>query len=235
MQNENLYYKSIKIIFMKSTYKFKWLFAVLLFCGVSKSTFSQTLNEFFNNSELHLVYLGIDFTKARLINDPDANSFDIRNKVYPSINSLIINEPKKFDIAAAFHKSNVGSDFTATRARNEKINAEEILSSNTEDFYRLNAEDIAAVVKGLALGGKTGIALLFVMEGMKKMGKSGEASVWVVLLDMKTKKVLMTERFENKASGIGARNYWASAIKATLEDIEKKKYKDWKVQYGSGN
>jgi hypothetical protein len=216
---------------MKRMHKLHWLVTVLLFCGISKSAFSQTLNEFFNNSELHLIYLGIDFTKARLINDPDANTFDMRNKVYPSINSLIVNESKKFDIAAAFHKSNVGSDLTAVREKNEKINAEEIASSNTEDFYRLKEDDISSVVKGLNLSGKTGIGLLFVMEGMKKEGKKGEASMWVVLIDMKTKKVLITERFENKASGIGARNYWASTIKDTLDDIEKKRYKEWKAKY----
>ena len=218
---------------MKIVSKFNRLFIALLFCGVSWSASSQTLNEFFNNSEMHLTYLGIDFTKARLINDPNANSFDVRNKLYTSLNNLVINEPKKFDIAGAFHKSNVGSDLSAVNARTEKINAEEIISANTEDFYRLKEADINSVVKALSLGGKTGIGLLFVMEGMKKQGKNGDASIWVVLIDMKSKKVLMTERFENKATGIGSRNYWASTIKATLADIEKKKYKEWKSKYGS--
>jgi hypothetical protein len=220
---------------MKRFQKLNWLVAVLLFCGISRSAFSQTLNEFFNNSEMHLTYLGVDFSKARLINDPDANSFDVRNKLYPSINNLVINEPKKFDIATAFHKSHVGSDLSAVREKNEKINAEEIPSFNTSDFYRLNEDDISAAVKSLNLSGKTGIGLLFVMEGMKKEGKKGDASMWVTLIDMKTKKVLMAERFENKASGIGSRNYWASTIKATLEDIEKKKYKEWKSKYNSGS
>ena len=218
---------------MKRNYKLNLFFAALLFCGITTSAFSQTLNEFFNNSEMHLTYLGVDFSKARLINDPNANSFDVRNKLYSSINNVVVNEPKKFDISGTFRKTHVGSDLTAVRTRNEKINAEEILSSNTEDFYRLKESDISAVVKGLDLSGKTGVGLLFVMEGMKKQGKSGEASVWVVLLDMKTKKVLMTERFENKASGIGARNYWASTIRATLDDIDRKQYKEWKTKYGS--
>jgi len=220
---------------MKSTSKFNWLFIVLLLSGFSKTAVSQTLNEFFNNSEMKLTYLGVDFTKARLINDADANSFDIRNKVYPAINSLIVGDPKKFDIAGAFHKSHVGSDLSAVNARNEKINAEEILSANTEDFYRLKEGDIASLVRGLNLRDKTGIGLVFVMEGMKKLAKSGEASVWAVLIDMKTKKVLMSERFENKAGGIGDRNYWASTIKKTLEDIEKKRYKEWKAKYGTSS
>jgi hypothetical protein len=217
---------------MKSP-KLSWLFIVLLFCGFSTTAVSQTLKEFFNNSEMKLTYLGIDFTKARMINDPDENSFDVRNKTYPAINRLVVDEPKNFDISGAFHKSNVGSDISAVNARNEKINAEEIMSSNTDDFYRLKEDDIAAIARSLNISGKTGIGLLFVMEGMKKQGKAGSASVWVVLMDLKTKKVLMTERFENKASGFSKRNYWASPIKATLNDIEKKKYKEWKATHGA--
>ncbi|MEP7165070.1 MAG: hypothetical protein ABI741_10255 [Ferruginibacter sp.] len=220
---------------MRRSNKLNCLFTAVLFFGLSLSGHSQSLNEFFNNSELHLTYLGIDFTKARLINDPAANSFDIRNKLYPSVNNVVVNEPKKFDIAAAFHKTHVGSDLSAVNAKNEKINAEEIPSSNTEDFYRLKEADINSVVKGLSISGKTGIGLLFIMEGMKKEGKRGDASIWTVLIDMKTKKVLMSERFENKANGIGSRNYWASTIKATLDDIEKKKYKEWKEKYGTGS
>lgn len=219
---------------MKRLNKPNWLLAILLFFGASSPAFSQSLNEFFNNSELHLTYLGVDFTKARLINDPGANSFDIRNRLYGSINDLIVNEPKKYDIAAAFHKSNIGSNLSAVRAAIGKINAEEIVSSNTEDFYRLKESDISSVVKALDIEKKNGIGLLFVMEGMQKVDKKGEASVWVVLLDMQTKKVLMAERFESKASGIGFRNYWASTIKETLDEIEKKKYKEWKGKYGSG-
>ena len=51
---------------------------------------------------------------------------------------------------------------------------------------------------------------------------------------MKTKKILMTERIESEvAGGIGFRNYWASAIKNLIDDIDKKKYDEWKKKYGS--
>ena len=126
----------------------------------------------------------------------------------------------------------MSSDLSAVKAKIEKINAEEIVSSNTADFNRLTETDIAAVVKSLSIDKKSSIGLLFVMEGMKKVDKSGMASVWVVLVDMQTKKVLMAERFENKATGIGFRNYWASTIRETLKDMENK-YKDWKAKYGS--
>jgi len=44
--------------------------------------------------------------------------------------------------------------------------------------------------------------------------------------------VLLTERFTEKASGFGFRNYWAKTIWNALEDIRKGKYKEWKSANG---
>lgn len=220
---------------MKRTNKLNWLFAALLFCGITQPAFSQTLKDVFTNSETPIFYLGIDFTKARVINDPGANAMDIRNRLFASINSVVVTEAKKYDIANAFHKNFVGSDLSAVNTNNEKVNAENILSGNASDFNRLKETDIMSAVKALNLGDKKGLGLLFVMEGMKKDDKKGEASIWATIIDMKTKKVLLTERFESKAVGIGFRNFWASTIKETLDEIEKKKYKEWKKTYGENN
>jgi len=219
---------------MKRLNKLNWLFAVLLLSLLSQPGFSQTLKDFFSSSETTTVYLGIDFTKAKLINSPTANPMDIKNRLYRSINDVVVNEPKKFDFVSAFHKTSVSTDLTAVHAKNEKINAEEIVSSKSEDFSRLKEADITAAVKGLNISGKKGIGILFVFEAMKSVDKASDmAAVWAVLVDLSTKKVLLTERFEVKAKGFGFRNIWASAIKATLDEIEKKKYKDWKEKYGS--
>lgn len=218
---------------MKHLIKPGWLLALLLFCGISQQSFSQSLKEFFSSSETQVTYLGIDFTYARLINSVSANPTDIKNRIYRSINDVVVNEPKNFDLKEAFHKSNIPSDLSAVHARNEKINAEAIVSSNTDDFNRLKESDMAAAAKGLNLNGKKGIGILFVFEAMKNIEKGDDiASVWTVLLDMESKKVLHAERFEVKARGFGFRNTWASTIKAILNEIDKKKYKEWKSKYG---
>lgn len=219
---------------MKRLHKLNWLFAVLLLSSLSQSAFSQTLKDFFSTSEAPTVYLGIDFTKARLINSPTANPMDIKNRLYRSINDVVVDEAKKFSFTDAFHKTTVSTDLTAVNDKNGKINAEEIVSSNSEDFNRLKESDMTSVVKGLNLSGKKGVGILFVFEAMKNIEKAGDmAAVWTVLVDLQTKKVLLTERFEVKAKGFGFRNIWASAIKATLDEIEKKKYKEWKSKSGS--
>lgn len=218
---------------MKRTQKLSWLFAFVLFFGNSSLAFSQTLKDVFTNSETPLLYLGVDFTKAKLINYPDPKVMDIRDRIYTAINDLTVNEPKKFDLAGAFHKSTISNDLSAVKKRNEKINTEDIASTNISDFSRLKESDISAVAKALDLSGKTGIGLLFVMEAMRKEDKKGDAAMWVTLVDMKTKTVLLTERIEAKATGIGFRNYWASTIKEVIDEVDKKKFKEWKKKFGS--
>lgn len=216
---------------MRSASTFKRLFAMLLFFSAAQMAFSQGLKDVFTNSGSPLVYLGIDFTKARLLDNgnPDA----IKGYLYNSINQVVINEPKKYDLNGAFEKSNIDHDLSAVTAGNEKINSNDIISTNSADFNRLTESDIAAVVKALDLSGKKGVGLLFVMEAMRKVDKKGEAAIWVTLVDMGTKKVLLTERIvSNPASGIGFRNYWASTIKSVIDTIRKKKYNEWKAKYG---
>ncbi len=219
---------------MKRTIKLSCLFALIFFFGNITTVSAQTLKDFLNSSETTTVYLGIDFTKARLINSPTANPMDIKNRIYRSINDVVVNEPKNFNFSEAFHKSGVSSNLSAVHARNEKINAEEIVSSNVDDFSRLKESDIAAAVKALNIESKKGVGILFVFEAMKNIDKSDDiASVWTVLIDLQTKKVILSERSEVKAKGFGFRNTWASVIKFTLKEIEKKKYKEWKEKHGS--
>jgi hypothetical protein len=219
---------------MKRTLKFSWLLAlVMLFAGSTKS-FSQTIQEFFSNTSTPLTYLGIDYTKNRLINDPGGNASDIKGRLYNSMNDVVVTEMgKNYNIAGAFNRSGgVSTDINAVTERNEKINAGDIMSSSEADFNRLTESDIANCVKALNLKNKEGVGLVFIMEGMKKEEKKSYGSVWVTLIDMKTEKVLMTERMEQEPAGFGFRNFWVSIIKKCLIEIDKKKYKDWKKSYG---
>jgi hypothetical protein len=215
---------------MKRTATFIRLLFVLFIACFAQPSFAQTAKDVFNSSETPVFYLGIDFTKARLIDDATANEMDIRDRQFAGINDLVVTEAKKYDLAGAFHKSNIDHDLGLVAKRNEKVNAEQIKSTNTSDFHRLKEEDINTLVKGFDFADKKGVGLLFVVEAMSKSEKG--AAIWVTLIDMKAKKVLMTERIESKTSmAFGFRNYWASSIRNLIETIEKKKYKEWKGKY----
>jgi len=219
---------------MKRTQKLSCLFAIMLLLGSSTQSISQTIKDFFSNSSTPLTYLGVDYTKNKLINDPGGNASDIKGRLYNSMNEVVVNEMgKNYNIAGAFDRSSgVNTDISAVTAKNDKINVSDIISSNAADFNRLTESDIAGCVKALDLKGKEGVGLVFIMEGMKKEEKKSYGAVWVTLVDMKTKKVLMTERMEQEAAGFGFRNFWVSIIKKSLTEIDKKAYKSWKNKYG---
>ncbi len=217
---------------MKSaiTFKAKFLLFAALFLTCCTFTFAQTAKDFFGSSETPFLYLGVDFTKNKIIDDATANAMDIRDRQYASINDVIINEAKKFDMKSAFHKSNVDHDLGLVSQMNSKINAEAILSTSTADFHRLQASDIESVVRGYKVGGKKGVGLLLVAEGVSKSDKA--IAIWVTLIDLSNGKMIMTERMEGKVGGFGFRNYIAAGVKSILDAIEKKKYNEWKSKYG---
>jgi hypothetical protein len=200
------------------------LFLAPVFC------FSQSVKDVFSSKEAPLLYLGIDFTRAKLIGDETTSASDIKEREFMSINGLVVEEAKKFDLKGAFRKSDVDHDLSLVEKKNDKINPDQIKSTTTADFHRLKAEDISALVSGYDFGDKKGTGLLFVMEGMDKPGKA--AAIWVTLIDLRSKKVLMTERVEGKTGmSFGFRNYWATAVRSVIENIEKKKYKEWQQKY----
>jgi len=204
----------------------KRLFLLLAATLSVVSTQAQTLKDFFSSSE-PLTYLGIDFTQARVIGEPVTDANDMRDRNFPAINAVVVNEPKKYDIAAAFHKT-VNTDLALVNKHNETTNTATLKSDNASDYNRLKQEDVDKLVKGYNFNGKKGVGLLFVMDGMSKAEKA--ANVYVTLVDMSTKKVLLAEKVEGKAQGFGFRNYWAYTIHKVLEDVEKHKYKDWKAK-----
>ena len=203
---------------------------MVLLCGAIQNLTAQNAKQVFSSSETPIVYLGVDFTLAKLI-DATEPALDVRDKSYPAINDLIVSEQKKYDLAAAFHKTSMDNDLSMVTKRNAKINAEEIKSNNQGDYNRLKEDDINKLVAGWDFADKNGVGLIIVMEGMSKAKKG--ASMWVTLVDMGANKVLMTERMEGETGiAFGFRNYWANPIKDVINEIEKKKYNSWKAKYG---
>lgn len=210
---------------MKRAATFLTLVAVAI-AGLSKPVFSQTAKGIFN-SGTPITYLGVDFTQARLINDAGASATDLKEKHFPGINQVVINEPKKYDLEKTF-KTTVTSDISVTEKVNATLDADKIKSSSSSDENRLTAADIQNAVNQYDLTGKKGVGVVFIMEGLNKAGAKG--SMYVTFIDMATKKVLLTERMVGKAGGFGYKNYWAKSVYEVLEDIKKSKYKEWQTK-----
>jgi hypothetical protein len=206
-----------------------YLWLVIILSVLSLETYSQTAKDIFSSTETPVTYLGVDFSQARLIGDAAASATDFKDKHFPGINQVIINEPKKYDLSKAFQKTTITNDITVTEAVNAKIDAEKIKSSNTADDSHLNEAAIQNMVNEYNLEGKSGVGLVFIVESLNKTAERG--SMYVTFIDMASKKVLFTERMSGKPGGFGNKNYWAKTVFTVLEQVEKSKYKLWKSKY----
>jgi hypothetical protein len=215
---------------MERTTKASLFMSFIFIIMMAQPAVSQTLKDFFNSDATTALYLGIDFTKAKLIDDAVSNETDIRDKQFAGINEVIVTDSKHINLPGAFHKATLDHDLSAVDKRNLQVDPSQIKSTNTSDFHRLKEDDINALVKGFDFGDKKGLGILFVMEAMSKSGKA--AAIWVTFIDMKAKKVLLTERVEEKTGmSFGFKNYWASPVKKLLDEIEGDKFKEWKKKY----
>jgi hypothetical protein len=211
---------------MKRTFQSALLLMILSFC--TKNSFAQTFQDYFK-PETKVTWLGIDFTDVKVIGHTDIDLEDLAARQFQGINELVLAEPKKFELDKAFHKENVESDLSLVKAKNKSVTDSQIKSDNDADLARFSSATIDKMVKGYDFGSKKGIGVIFFMEGMSK--KKERSYIWVTFIDMPSKKVLYTERMEEKVGGFGLRNYYAHSIYEALEDIEKK-FKDWKKANG---
>ena len=198
---------------------------LLMISAVSQA---QTLKDFFANESAPSTYLGLDFSLARVINDPKASPENMVDKIFPGINDLTIKEyEKRYNVGDAFRHKSMDHDLTGVTARNAKISKDAVLSTNTADATRLKEADIKALVSHLDMGGKKGIGVVFIVEAMDKSDK--KFVVWPAIVNMDTHTVLLTERIAGKTgSGFSERNFWASGFRDALDEIDGHKYKEWK-------
>jgi hypothetical protein len=208
----------------------KYLFPFLLLgIIISQASSAQSVKNIFD-TEIPVVYLGIDFTQAKIIGE-STEAAVIRDKEFPAINNLVITQPNKYDIAGALRRSSITNDLSEVMAHNQKIAVQQIKSTVPGDFMHLKTSDIDKLINSYEFKGKAGIGLLLVVDGMSRTEKA--ASIYVTFINMATKRVLLTERLEGKGGGFGFRNYWVKSIEELINKIERSKYAEWKKKYAA--
>ena len=212
---------------MKRRNKFNWLIATMLFVNV-QALFAQTKDDILNG-EGEITWLGMDFTNAKFIGSAtqfkdagEVTNAEFRDKFIPGWNQLFVNEEKKYDVAKMVHRMEIKHGMEVTEKANSAIK-KDFFSNNPDEYMTLDAGKVESIVKGYNFQGKTGIGLIFFIEGMSKA--KDQASAWVAYVDMKSKKVLMSHHATGKSGGFGFKNYWAKAFYNILKDSD---YKDWK-------
>lgn len=204
---------------------------IVSLCIVALSVLSasaQSLKDFFNNAETPVTWLGIDFTQAKVLNEAAVTPTAIKQN-FAGINQLILNEPKKFFVDVAFNKPDISKDISFVNAKNDKVDPDKIVETSSDEV-RFKKETIESIVKSYSFGDKKGIGVMFIAEVLNKASVTG--AFYVTIIDMGSRKVLLTERMTAKPAGFGFRNYWAKTVHEILKQIEKGKYNEWKSANG---
>jgi hypothetical protein len=208
---------------------------MILFVMLSQSVFCQQASDLFKSTDIQYTWLGIDYSHVKLIGEfteissaGEKTAVQIKKTYFPAWNNLIVNEPKKYDIAGMLRKEKIGYDIDMINEINEKTAVEEMETTKTPEYTK---DDIEKFVKGYNPKQKNGIGLLFVAETLNKAKE--EAYYHFVAIDLKTNKVLIHDRLRGQPGGFGLRNYWAGSVYNVIKDINKSRYKAWKATYAS--
>ena len=198
-----------------------------LACCITICSFAQknkNKHESIIRGDQPITWLGLDFSQARIIGAAtqwkdvgEITDDQMRDKYIPAWNDFFLNEMKKYDVAKYVERDHVSYAIDVTRRQNNRKYSKATFSDDPEDFQRLDEQKVASIVKSYDFMGKTGVGLIFVIEGMSK-GRE-EASAWVTFVDMNSKTVLQTQRVIGRAGGFGFRNYWAKSFLNVLKEM----------------
>ena len=196
----------------------KKMILLVVFAGAFSCFSSQAAGVYGNEI---ITWLGLDFTHLKYVNVHDAERIkpgDVSAKFFSDWNKLIVDERTKYNVAGALGRDNIAYNLGFTEQANDHI-ARDIFSDKLSDYQLLTMDSISSLVSEYDFHGKTGIGLMFFVEGMCK--DKLEASMWVTFVDMGTHKVLRTQRMTGRAGGFGFRNFWAKCFYNVISDLRR--------------
>ena len=196
---------------------------VVFLVMIYSSALSQkvyTLNDLFADSKI--TWYGIDYTRTEMIGtfaDKDLHDY------FRGWNTLILVESEKYNVAAALQRDKVNVDVTSVTRLND-LSVPDIRSMPSDSTLRKS--DIAAMVAAYEGTESEGLGIVFIAERYYKARKEGTHIV--VIFDIATKKVLISQRYTTAPDGIGIRNYWAPSIRTAIKLLASN-YKKWKKKH----
>lgn len=206
----------------------QFMFVVFMLGAYSLHAQSTMKDLFVGNAKL--TFLGADFTQAKFIGGSAAftNPEAIKTQVIPSINGLLIMEPKKYALDKPFKLPVARYETYIDNVT--QINKDVKVDENiTMDPYELSADEVKKVVSKYNFSKNEGVGVLYVVESLDKTKE--QLPVWVTFIDLSNKQVLHTERIVGKPAGFGFRNYWAGGLANVGKQIGSKYYKTWLATY----
>ncbi|MCW3806045.1 hypothetical protein [Plebeiibacterium marinum] len=211
----------------------KRIMPVLFVCAMFINGRAQTTKDLFTENNYQYVWLGVDYSKVKLIGDFYAVNMGaenpknfIKDRYFKAWNDLIKYERQKFSVEKMLRKSSVTYDLRMMEAVNKTGSYE---SLEAETGVNLSADVLSQILSGYQIDYTDGIGIVIVAEYMDKAYV--QASYVLEIFNIATREKLIEERFITKPVGFGVRNYWAGSLYYIFKEVTGKRYKAWKKQY----
>jgi hypothetical protein len=163
-----------------------------------------------------IVWLGIDFTKAKFVGPAGFNDIhSIINTQVHSINDLFVKEPAKFNFPK-FMRKTARYKLDIVYQRNMKISPEGLILV-TDVPGRVDGNVVQQIVDECQFPQDNLIGMMFVVESLDK--NQSASFTWVTFIDLNNGKVIYTGKFAGRAGGIGFRNFWANSFFDILKQM----------------
>lgn len=183
----------------------------------------KLFTEFLSDKEI--LWLGIDFSKAKFTKKGFDISQDSLRQLFNEWNLLIISDQKKYDIRLSFRKPIMSYDLSALSKKNRSLRLSGILREHIHLNDLLDEERIQQYTSTIEMPRQHRFALLFIVESFDAVSKTG--SVWVTVAETATRQTVLCEKFIKLPSGFGTKNYWGRIFYNTLFDIKNYAFYRW--------
>lgn len=169
-----------------------------------------------------VVWLGIDFTRAKFIGLSEDSPHTIKDEYFKAWNDLTID----MDLAKMFQKTAAYKDPNGVSKLNHDRETE---TMKANDEAEMSAETIGDIVNVIPTGQKkTGLGLVFVVQSFNKTAAT--ATVHVTFFDIASRKVLLSKKVVGKPGSGNTKSAWVAALKDIFSQIDKKEFKNWRKE-----
>jgi protein-arginine kinase activator protein McsA len=207
---------------IKTNIKIMFILLIILTGNFVKA---QNASDVFTLKEI--TWCGLDFSQAKMKGPGLETTQVVKDNLFKEWNDLIQKEKSKFNLRGFLKKKMVNFDLSAVEKVNNSVNPDNLISSGD---YSIDISILGSLVKSYTLYSNSGVGLVFNIESFDRI--IGKATLYATFFDLSTKKILFAEKMIGNGGGSSPRNYWANAIFHVFEQIDKKKYGQWKKQYG---
>ena len=161
---------------------------MLVVVSTSFIGYCQTASDLFNNKEMSVSWLGVDYSQVKLIGKFDQfadwgeqSLAELKNDYFPAWNKVVVNERQKYDIAKMLDRKEVYYDIDMMMKHNANAKLDELEAYNEPNY---TPEQVEKFVKQYKFKNKEGIGVSLLAESYNKA--VGMATYHFVAINMKT-------------------------------------------------